>query len=71
MIDWQRTLGEFIAAKEMDDPRKVMSFAVFTRWAGVPSSLLDTETLENIYELWMNAEDNKKEYKHYTKAAEA
>ena len=71
MIEWQKILEAFIISKEMADPRKVMSFAVFTRWSNVPTSLLDNETLENIYDLWLTAEENKKEYKHYVQAAEA
>jgi len=70
-IEWRNTVEPFIVSKKMEDPRKVMSLAIFIQWSGVPVAALDSETLENIYELWLNAEDDKKEYKLYTKLAEA
>ncbi len=66
-IEWGKKLELFIIQKNFTDPKKIMHFASFVRWTGVSSENLDTETLENTYQLWVEEEGaGRKQYVMYS-----
>jgi hypothetical protein len=73
-LEWGKNLEAFFISKEdaFETQRKMIHFAQFVRWTGLPGSLMDMETLENTYELWLEAQEGQQQFQMYaSKVAEA